>query len=152
MQIGRELALLRPDQQSPVLRSAEPSAVPAGLASDFGGLDARCSHSKLADVSMAKHLTRGSSTRRWDSRLCFIQRFGHFLREVWSEPAWSFRAPSNIDELARFIDLEIRAVGALFFSSDYNAPYIVGSVQIEAIPAPHNAVTLGSGAPTSRRG
>lgn len=74
--------------------------------------------------------------------LGFVHRLGTFLRQVWAEPSWRFRQPTNIEELARFVDLEIRAIGALFFSSDYAAPYIGGTVQIEKIRPPSNAVPL----------
>ena len=84
--------------------------------------------------------------------LGFMLRLGHFLRQTWADPAWKFRAPRSVDELARFVDLEIRAIGAMFFSSDYAAPYIGGTVQIETIRAPHNAIKLGSGAPRARYG
>jgi hypothetical protein len=74
--------------------------------------------------------------------LGFIQRFRAFLGQVWAEPTWSFRQPTSIEELARFIELEIQFIGTLFFSSDYAAPYIGGQVQIEKIPAPPNAIPL----------
>jgi len=61
---------------------------------------------------------------------------------VWAEPTWHFREPRNIKELGRFVDLEVRAIDALFFSSDYPAPYIGGTVQVETIAAPTNAVAL----------
>jgi len=82
----------------------------------------------------------------------FIRRFGLFLKDAWSQPTWNFRAPQTVDELARFVDLEIRAIGAMFYSSDYSAPFIGGTVQLETIPPPSNALKLGLGAATARYG
>jgi len=84
--------------------------------------------------------------------LGFIQRLGIFLKDVWSQPRWRFRAPRTVDELARFVDFEIRAIGAMFHSSGYSAPFIGGTVQLETISPPSTAVKLGTSAATARYG
>ena len=65
-----------------------------------------------------------------------------FFNQVWGHPSWKFRPPQSLDELASFVELEIRAIGTMFGSSNYPAPYIGGDVQIEVIAPPPGAVTL----------
>lgn len=74
--------------------------------------------------------------------LDFVKRFNNFLGQVWGEKTWKFRPPRNVDELGAFVELEVRAICTMFGSSDYDATYIGGDVQIEKIPAPSNAVRL----------
>ena len=74
--------------------------------------------------------------------LGFVDGFNDFLGQVWQQPTWKFRPPQNVDELAGFVELEVRAICTMFASSDYDAAYIGGEVQIVKIPAPTNAVTL----------
>lgn len=72
----------------------------------------------------------------------FIDQLNDFLVQAWRMPNWKFRAPRAVEELARFIELEVQTVGAMYSSSDYNAPYIGGKVRIETIKPPPNAATL----------
>lgn len=94
-------------------------------------------------------LAAGSEQRYFNGMLpgrvaynVFMKRLGIFLQQAWNEPTWRFRAPRTVEELARFVDLELGAIGAMFFSSDYGAPYIGGHVQIAVVKPPPNAVTL----------
>lgn len=74
--------------------------------------------------------------------LDFVKRFNAFLGQVWAEETWKFRPPRDVDELAAFMELEVRAICTMFGSSDYDAAYIGGEIQIVKIPAPANAVRL----------
>jgi hypothetical protein len=74
--------------------------------------------------------------------LGFSAELHKFLQRVWHHPGWGFRQPRSIEELASIVDLEIRAIGAMFTCSDYPAPYIGGKPQIVRIPPPPNAVAL----------
>jgi hypothetical protein len=65
-----------------------------------------------------------------------------FYEAVWSNPNWQFRRPRSLDELTAFVRLELETINTLFASSDYPSPYIGGSIQIEKIYAPTNAVSL----------
>ena len=53
-----------------------------------------------------------------------------------------FRQPNNIQELALFVEYAIEFVGTMFVCSDYGAMYVGGGVDILAIPAPCDAVTI----------
>ena len=64
------------------------------------------------------------------------------FNDIRNQPRWNFRPPRNLGELAAFVELEIRAVAALFLSSDYSAPFIGGQIQTILIPPPTDAVTL----------
>ena len=64
------------------------------------------------------------------------------FNDIRNQPRWQFRPPRNLGELAAFVELEIRAVAALFLSSDYSAPFIGGQIQTDLIPPPTDAVTL----------
>jgi hypothetical protein len=64
------------------------------------------------------------------------------FRQIWEQPGWKFRAPSSLDELASFVKLYMETTCTLFRSSDYDAPYIGGDVQIKTITPPKGAVTL----------
>lgn len=66
------------------------------------------------------------------------QRLREFYSMVWSEPDWQFHPPQSVEELARFVELEVRAVAVLFASSGY-PPVIGGEIQTCAVPAPPNA-------------
>lgn len=80
-----------------------------------------------------------------DGRIAYLavnRQLQDFYRQVWSRPGWRFRAPRTLDELAGFVELDIRAICTLFQSSDYPSAYIGGEVQVEKIPAPANAVSL----------
>lgn len=80
-----------------------------------------------------------------DGRIAYLavnRQLQDFYRQVWSRPGWRFRAPHTLDELARFVELDIRIICTLFQSSDYPSAYIGGEVQVEKIPAPANAVSL----------
>jgi hypothetical protein len=65
-----------------------------------------------------------------------------FFQQVWTHPDWQFREPRTLDKLASLVELEIHAVGAMFRSSDYPAPYIGGDVQIEVVSPPPGAALL----------
>jgi hypothetical protein len=65
-----------------------------------------------------------------------------FLSQAWNQPAWRFRPPQTIAELGEFLGVEIRAVAALYNSSDYEAPAIGGQVQLEFVSAPGEAIRL----------
>ena len=68
--------------------------------------------------------------------------FSEFLEGVWANPDWQFRQPRDLSELAVFIDLEFRVVGALFAVSDYRAQYVGGDTQFAKIEAPADAIPL----------
>jgi hypothetical protein len=70
------------------------------------------------------------------------QMLQRFYEQVWSEPNWKFRRPETLDELASFVRLELETINTLFTSSDYPSPYIGGSIQIEKITTPADAVNL----------
>jgi hypothetical protein len=65
-----------------------------------------------------------------------------FFRQVWSVPGWRFRAPASLEEIGAFVELELRAMDAMFRSSNYPAPYIGGEPQVQLIPPPANAIAL----------
>lgn len=75
--------------------------------------------------------------------LALMRHFGEFLRAVWGESRWSFRAPRTLDETSLLVELQMRAIGTLFTISDYPAPYIGGDIQIEQLPAPPGSTALG---------
>jgi hypothetical protein len=80
-----------------------------------------------------------------DGRIAYVgatKMLQNYLAQVWGEPQLRFRPPTSLDELAAFVDVEIRTVGAMFQSSDYDAPFIGGEVQIERILPPAGAQTL----------
>lgn len=74
--------------------------------------------------------------------LAVAQLLQELFNDIWNQPAWQFRPPRTLRELAAFVELEIRAVAALFLSSDYSAPFIGGQIQTELIRPPADAVTL----------
>jgi hypothetical protein len=49
------------------------------------------------------------------------------------QPHWQFRAPRALDELVGFVEHEMRAIGTMYQSSEYSAPYIGGEVQMTVI-------------------
>ena len=49
----------------------------------------------------------------------FMQGLSLFLKQAWNEPSWLFRPPRTVEQLARFIDLEVRTIGVMFSSRDY---------------------------------
>jgi hypothetical protein len=61
---------------------------------------------------------------------------------VWSVPGWRFRAPASLEEIGAFVELELRAMDAMFRSSNYPAPYIGGEPQVQLIPPPANAIAF----------
>jgi len=71
-----------------------------------------------------------------------MQMLQRFYESVWSNPNWQFRRPRSLDELTAFVQLELETINTLFTSSDYPSPYIGGSIQIEKISAPSNALSL----------
>jgi hypothetical protein len=71
-----------------------------------------------------------------------MQKLREFYGQVWQEPAWKFRRPASLDELAAFVKLELETINTLFMSSDYPSPYIGGAIQIEKIPRPPDAIVL----------
>ena len=74
--------------------------------------------------------------------LALMKHFGQFMRAIWSEPQWRFRRPVTLAESALLVDLQLRAIGALFQISDYPAPYIGGDAQIELLPAPADRIVF----------
>ena len=70
------------------------------------------------------------------------QKLQEFFTQAWSEPTWCFRPPATLAELGDFLDLEMRAVSALYSSSDYVGPPIGGPVQLEFVAAPDGAIPL----------
>jgi hypothetical protein len=60
----------------------------------------------------------------------FGPMFQSFLQQVWAQPGWHFRPPTNLREEAALVELKIRVVGTLFQSSDYSAPSVGGPPQI----------------------
>jgi len=78
-------------------------------------------------------------------RVAFVglgQMLWSFLTQVWSKPDWKFRAPSSLEQLASLVELQMQAICVLFRSSEYDAPYIGGPIQIEMIPPPPNALAM----------
>lgn len=70
------------------------------------------------------------------------QLLNEFFAQAWDNQAWKFKPPQTLKQQAVQLDLAIRAIGALFSSSDYAAPYIGGDVQTELVTPPADAVTL----------
>ena len=97
-----------------------------------------------------KAAVRGGGSQRYFNgtpvgRIAFLglhAMLWRFYGEVWRQPGWALRAPQTLDELAGFVELELRAMGTMFQSSDYSAPPIGGGVQIETIAPPANCVEL----------
>jgi hypothetical protein len=66
-----------------------------------------------------------------------VQRpLSDFFSTMWSNPAWKFRPPANLDESARFVHLYMSIINGLFEASDYSAPFIGGQIQLCSIPMP----------------
>jgi hypothetical protein len=65
------------------------------------------------------------------------------FEQIWTHPDWKFRRPKTLDELASIVEMQLRTVGTLFESSDYDAAYIGGPIQIETILPPLGAIALG---------
>jgi len=80
-----------------------------------------------------------------DGRIAYLavnQWLQDFYNRVWSRGGWQFRVPATLDELAGFVELDVRVICTLFKSSDYPAAIVGGDIQVEKIPAPANAVKL----------
>ncbi len=60
------------------------------------------------------------------------------LSLIWSNPAWKFRPPCDIEESKAFVELYMRFMNILFQSSDFNLKYIGGPPQVLAIASPDN--------------
>jgi hypothetical protein len=71
-----------------------------------------------------------------------LQTLSGFFEQVWAHPAWEFRRPQTLDELASFVRLDMHSVVTLFASSDYPVAVIGGRVQLRRIKPPPRAVTL----------
>jgi hypothetical protein len=70
------------------------------------------------------------------------QTLNSFLeRDVWAQPNWRFHPPRDLSELALFMGLELRLIGALFTVSDY-PPYVGGDPQVVIIQPPGDTVPL----------
>jgi hypothetical protein len=63
---------------------------------------------------------------------------------MWADQDFKFRYPRTLRQMVPFIDVEMRLVGALYGSSSYEAASIGGATQSIEIPAPHDAVHLGT--------
>jgi len=64
------------------------------------------------------------------------------MKAIWEKPQWKFREPHTLDELAAIVDVELRAIGALYRSSTYPAPYVGGDTQILLVPPPPGRVRV----------
>jgi hypothetical protein len=93
----------------------------------------------------------GMATGGWQSyfngfpegRIAYLgltRAFNDFFRQLWAVPGWMFRAPTSLEEVGAFAELELRAMDALFRASNYPAPYIGGEPQVRLIPPPRNSV------------
>jgi hypothetical protein len=97
---------------------------------------------ELGDVSSPSYFRRYFNGLP-DGRISYLDLFETlqaFLHRVWDEPAWEFREPQDISELASFMRLELNVMGTLFEISNYSAPLIGGEAQIEIIDRPSDAV------------
>ena len=94
-------------------------------------------------------LARGGSQRYFNGtaagRIAYFgvsQLLNEFFVQAWDDQAWKFKPPQTLEQQAVQLDLAIRAIGALFSSSDYAAPYIGGDVQTELVTPPADAVSI----------
>jgi hypothetical protein len=65
-----------------------------------------------------------------------------FYEGAWDKRNWQFKRPESLDAQAEQLGVAIRAIGALYRSSDYPDPYIGGDVQTELVFPPDDAISL----------
>jgi hypothetical protein len=120
-----------------------PGAQECEVSEDFWARDYRVNDStKLALASGGWQSYFNGFPEGRMAYLGLTRSFNTFFRQVWSMKDWKFRPPASLQEIGAFVELELRAMDAMFRSSDYPAPYIGGEPQVRLIPAPANAIAF----------
>lgn len=58
------------------------------------------------------------------------------LNRVWTNPQWQFRPPQTLEEMEKFVKLDMQYISELFKFSRYAAPYIGGTIKTILLPNP----------------